>query len=244
MFTGKAIFNEQQTLFTKIMDILDQCQSWGREGREPGSLANQLPGTEWDRVPPGLDTPREWMGHSWGMTFAWSRRERALRRTSSTSSFPLWFYILDWLPPRKLLWREFRMSIKAIRVHQGGPHSTQTYKEHTVWRYGMFWVLAAVSHNSSISLQCPSSWCWPGKKEGREGKDHLSSSLQREAKWVSPAWTQKFSLTESSALLWSRCLHRQLAFLWHHLGSEWVNQSPWHRVAFNLRQPRQLEGTA
>ena len=59
LFTRKAIFNVQQTLFTKIMDILDQCQSWGREGREPGSLAKQLPGTEGDRVPPGLDTPRE-----------------------------------------------------------------------------------------------------------------------------------------------------------------------------------------
>ena len=59
LFTRKAIFNEQQTLFTKIMDILDQCQSWGREGREPGSLAKQLPGPEGDRVPPGLDTSRE-----------------------------------------------------------------------------------------------------------------------------------------------------------------------------------------
>ena len=50
-------------------------------------------------------------------------------------------------------------------------------KMHTVWRYGMFWVLAAVSHSSSTSLQCP-SWCWLGEKEGREKT--ISAHLCRE----------------------------------------------------------------
>lgn len=39
----------------QMMAILDCCHWWGWEGRELGSLANQSPGAEWDRVSPGLD---------------------------------------------------------------------------------------------------------------------------------------------------------------------------------------------
>lgn len=45
-----------------------QCEPWGWERKEPGSQANQPPGSKWDRVSPGLDTPRgengAQLGHS------------------------------------------------------------------------------------------------------------------------------------------------------------------------------------